>query len=453
MIRKFLLPMLLGMSLNATSSLIGITTYLDTDNVKDKIVCEDGIHCTLSTSLGVKKEYDMQRVFSSYMGLTTYKSTPKGELVLELGYWGYAEHRFFRYEPKYKELLQTKVEYMYDTMNVETGGEAEEKEFKTVRPNLDVSKVLISEKKILAEISKLLGKKIKNAFMFDTQKKYTLTKSNVEAYNNIAYYLNKENIEGVKEMLLAIVKSFPQRAVTYYTLADFYNKHSETIKMKEAYIHYIWHMTKHNRANKIPKSVKKKLNGLGSAVKDLAKNYDYLSFIKWGNLNSDEVKDLALFAESDNGKTKLLIYVYNTKTDKYVFVGESKKLLNTYNHLNMEEDDEDEMPDSIFLSDIVFSDMLTLNFSQVNYHTIFRGVDNQYKFQYRDGKMKCIGAELLSYSRSSGEGEHESRNYFTGKVERYSVVEVHKKVAKSKWSKVKKGKLVNLEEFVYEDAY
>lgn len=454
--RKILLLILLGVSLNATSSLTSIATYLDSDNVYDDIVCEDGIHCLFSTSHGVKREYDMQRVFFSYMGLTTYKDTPKGEMVLELGYLGYAEHRFFRYEPKYKELLQTKVEYYYDTMNVETGGEMKVKEFNTVRPNLDASKVLISDKKILAEISKLLGKKIKNAFMFDTQKKYTLTKSNVEAYNNIAYYLNKENIEGVKEMLLAIVKAFSKRAVTYYTLADFYNKHSETIKMREAYLHYIWLMTKQNRVNKISKSVNKKLNGLSSSVKDLAKNYDYLSFIKWGDINRDEVDDLALFAESDNGETKLLIYVYNTKTDKYVLVGKNEKLPNTYKESKAEEENkesENDMSDTVFLSDITLDKILRLKFSQVNFHTIFRGVDNQYKFQYSNGKMKCIGAELLSYHRASGEGEHESRNYLTGKVESYSVVEVHKKAGKSKWSKVKKGKLVNLEEFVYEDAY
>ena len=146
------------------------------------------------------------------------------------------------------------------------------------------------------------------------------------------------------------------------------------------------------------------------------------------------------------------------KKDKYTLVGKSEKLLNTYHHLNMKdtiesEDEEEEMEDFSFLSDIALSNVLTLKFSQANYHTIFRGVDNQYKFQYRDKKMKCIGAELLSYSRGSGEGEHESRNYLTGKVENYSVVEVHKKVGKSKWRKVKKGKLVNLEEFVYEDAY
>ena len=50
-------------------------------------------------------------------------------------------------------------------------------------------------------------------------------------------------------------------------------------------------------------------------------------------------------------------------------------------------------------------------------------------------------------------GEHESRDYIRGKVENYSVVEVHKKVGKSKWRKVKKSKFFNLEEFVYEDAY
>ena len=64
-----------------------------------------------------------------------------------------------------------------------------------------------------------------------------------------------------------------------------------------------------------------------------------------------------------------------------------------------------------------------------------------------------IGAELFEYSRGSGEGEHESRDYIRGEVENYSVFEVHKKVGKSKWRKVKKNKLVNLEEFVYEDAY
>ena len=455
MIRSSFLVALLSLWLNATSSLTGIELYLDNEN-KGNIACVDGIHCTLSSSaLKTDNHYNMQRVFDSYMGFTRYKNTPKDTIVLELGHWGYAEHRFFKYEPNYKDLFLTKVEYYYNTMNMD-GGETEVKVCQIIRSNLDASKVLISDKKILAVLSQFLGKKLKDEVVFDTQKEYLLTQHNVEAYNNLAYYLNKEGVAGAVQMLLAIVKAFPKRAVTYYTLADFYEKKAEMIKMRDAYIRYVWLMTKEAKSHKIPKKVKEYLNGLYSVVTKVAKEYESLTFLQWGDINKDEVNDLAFFVESESGKTKLMVYLYDAKQEKYRLVGSNSKLLGTYEHLpasKENESDEEMMEDFYFLSSMTFDKILTLKFSQGNYHTIFRGVDNRYKFQYRDNKMKLIGAELFNYGRGTGQGGGESINYLSGKVERYEVEELDKRVGTSKWSKLKKSKLIALEDFLYEDAY
>jgi len=320
----------------------------------------------------------------------------------------------------------------------------------------NASKVLISDKKVLAQVSRFFEKKIKKEIIFDTQKKYLLTQKNVEAYNNIAYYLNEENIEGVETMLHSIIKAFPKRAVTYYTLADFYSKHSKISKMREAYINYIWQMSRQNKVHIVPKKVAKELKELYPIIKDLRRKYDYLSFIKFGDLNKDSVDDLILFVESKKGKTKLLVYIYDTKLNRYTLVETNEYLPPSYatiksqNQVNVKED---EMEDFYFLSNIHLDKLLILSFSQANYHTVFRGIDNKYKFQYRNKKMKLIGAELLNYSRTRGNGIQESINYLSGKKEIYSVVDVHTKKGKSKWRKLQEKKLLNLEEFRYEDVY
>jgi len=262
MIRYGFLIGLLTSVLSATSSLTGISFFVDTKH-KATIECADGIYCTLNSTIGIKNNYNMQRVFDSYMGFTKYKNTPKDSIVLELGHWGYAEHRYFQYEPDYKDLFLTKVEYFYDTMNMD-GGETKVRKPQKVRANLDSSKVIISDKKILAELSRFLRQKLKGEVLFDTQKEYDLTEHNVEAYNNLAYYLNQEKVEGVEEMLLSIVKVFPQRAVAYYTLANYYGRREQRNKKKTAYMQYVFYMTADGKAKKIPKSVK---DSLMSSVK------------------------------------------------------------------------------------------------------------------------------------------------------------------------------------------
>ena len=149
-----------------------------------------------------------------------------------------------------------------------------------------------------------------------------------------------------------------------------------------------------------------------------------------------------------------MVYRYDKKQKKYTLVGTNEKLPSSYAHLPPQnETDEEEMSDYVFLADIKLDRLLTLQFSQINYDTIFRGVDNQYKFQYRDHKMKLIGAELLNYSRARGDGFADSINYLSGKKESYEVVDVDKQVGKSTWRNLKKFKLIELEEFLYDDVY
>ena len=203
-----------------------------------------------------------------------------------------------------------------------------------------------------------------------------------------------------------------------------------------------------NLKNLCKNQIREGLNTLHSDIKVLVKQYDYLTFIQWGDLNKDNIDDLAFFVESEKGKTKLLVYIYNKKEKKYILRGVNDTLPPSYEHLPSVKEFEDYQ----LLSSITIDKLLILKFSKINYHTIFSGVDNQYKFQYRDHKMKLIGAELLEYSRAKGDGFAESINYLSGKKESYEVVDVHKKLGKSKWSKLKKAKLMELEEFLYEDV-
>ena len=462
-LKKLLLTVLLSSNVYATSTPCGIikTLHLDNDTILDKIVCDDGeegteqnefeesdyvaCSCTFSHSQGNDRKYILY--MEPYLGFTKYKETPKDVFVKESGYWGYAQHDYYKYEPQYQEWFSESVEHFYDTMNAETGGTGDSQELIKIRWNLDQTKLLIEDKKILKELSRVLGRTVKKGTLLDVNKEYKLTPKNIEAYNNIAYYANEYGANmAAKSMLERIVKEFPTRAVAYYTLATVYGELTQPYNEKRAYMKYVFYMTAQGKETKIPKIVKKQLGALYAMVHGLAKTYAYLTFVKWGKL--EEIKSLALFAESKKGKTKLLIYRYDEKLKKYDLVGANEKLPVSYEHLSHEE-----KGDISILSHITFDGALWLEFSQINFHTIFRGIDNQYKFQYYDDKMKLIGAELFDYRRATGEGYRKSINYLSGKKESYEVEEMDKRVGKATWGKLKESKLIELEEFLYEVVY
>ncbi|WP_324172504.1 tetratricopeptide repeat protein [Sulfurimonas sp.] len=108
------------------------------------------------------------------------------------------------------------------------------------------------ENKLKSKNSSFYTKKVIN----DTLLKYELSKKNLIAYNNIAYYLEKAKAYPEAIYLLEkILKKYPNRTVAYINLGDAYWGLKNKEKAKQAYSTYIKQMKEKGKDRKIPKVV------------------------------------------------------------------------------------------------------------------------------------------------------------------------------------------------------
>ena len=95
----------------------------------------------------------------------------------------------------------------------------------------------------------------------DFLKKYPLSKNNVTAYNNSAYYLEKKGLYPQSIMISEkIIEKFPTRTVAFINLGDAYWGLGKTEKAKEAYSEYVSQMEAQNKSSKIPPRVLERIN-------------------------------------------------------------------------------------------------------------------------------------------------------------------------------------------------
>ncbi|WP_250253378.1 tetratricopeptide repeat protein [Chryseobacterium sp. Marseille-Q3244] len=97
-------------------------------------------------------------------------------------------------------------------------------------------------KKLYTDLSgyPLLAERFNDAELLDFKKKFLLSQSNVDDYNNIAFVLlNNGNYTGAIELLKQITSKFPNRTVAYLNLADSYWNIGEKDNGKEYYRKYI----------------------------------------------------------------------------------------------------------------------------------------------------------------------------------------------------------------------
>ena len=88
---------------------------------------------------------------------------------------------------------------------------------------------------------------------------FPLTKNNLTAYNDIAYYLEQAgNYDEAHFLLEKIIINYPDRVVAYLNIADVYWALNEKEKANNAYNQYISLMTKDNKTDKIPQRVLKR---------------------------------------------------------------------------------------------------------------------------------------------------------------------------------------------------
>lgn len=86
----------------------------------------------------------------------------------------------------------------------------------------------------------VLSERFNKTGLLDFKKKFSLSQSNVDSYNNIAFaLLNNGNYTGAIELLKEIISKSPNRTVAYLNLADSYWNTGEKENGKEYYKKYI----------------------------------------------------------------------------------------------------------------------------------------------------------------------------------------------------------------------
>ncbi|MDM1553099.1 tetratricopeptide repeat protein [Chryseobacterium indologenes] len=114
-------------------------------------------------------------------------------------------------------------------------------------------------KKFYTDLSSypLLAERFNETELSGFKKKYSLSRTNIDDYNNIAVALsNKGNYKAAIELLKQIISKFPNRAVAYLNLADSYWNIGEKDNGKEYYKKYISLLKSQKKdLNKIPRYI------------------------------------------------------------------------------------------------------------------------------------------------------------------------------------------------------
>ncbi|WP_300689023.1 tetratricopeptide repeat protein [Chryseobacterium sp.] len=117
-------------------------------------------------------------------------------------------------------------------------------------------------KKLYADVSSypLLANSFNESVISDFKKKFALSLSNLDDYNNVAYRLAENgNQKGAIELLQQIINKFPTRAVAYLNIADSYWNIGEKEKAKVNYKKYLSLMKYQKKdLKKIPKYAEKR---------------------------------------------------------------------------------------------------------------------------------------------------------------------------------------------------
>jgi tetratricopeptide (TPR) repeat protein len=128
---------------------------------------------------------------------------------------------------------------------------------------LIVNRDMISEDfKSLKVISNHIRERYFFTYMFSHEdsllilKKFSLSKYNIEEYNNIAYQLEQgKNYSESIYLLEKIIEKFPNRTVAYLNLGDAYIGMKDKVKAKKAYQIYIKQMRQKGLEKQIPKRI------------------------------------------------------------------------------------------------------------------------------------------------------------------------------------------------------
>ncbi|MFZ4927551.1 tetratricopeptide repeat protein [Chryseobacterium sp. Mn2064] len=139
--------------------------------------------------------------------------------------------------------------------------EIDSKGFKSLTffDNIGIIKPYKDIKKLYADVSNypLLAKSFNKSTLSDFRTKFTLSRADLDDYNNIAYTLTENGNYPIGiELLKQIIDKFPARMVAYLNLADSYWALGDKESAKENYSKYLTLMKSQKKElNKIPKYI------------------------------------------------------------------------------------------------------------------------------------------------------------------------------------------------------
>ena len=123
-------------------------------------------------------------------------------------------------------------------------------------PKFTLSEFLLKCKEKNIEVLNSLNEEYINFYL----NKYLLSIKNLTTYNDIAYYLQKKEMNKEAIYLLEkILKKYPNRTVAYYNLGDAYWEIGDKEKAIKAYKTYIEQMKTKGKEKRIPKKIKNRV--------------------------------------------------------------------------------------------------------------------------------------------------------------------------------------------------
>jgi len=294
----------------------------DSDNIEDKIVFNDNgmiMHSSVNGKIEVNCDMDCSEVFhvsSNYICLGML-GTDYGDVSIFK--YSKAHDNWFSYGYISKDVDQFK--HKYDQGVLKESWSLDKKVY-----NVDDKTDLLS---LFANIQKLYNKKafkkLQGLMNGIELKEIKVNKNNVTKYNDIAYYLQKSNINKEALVILKKVIAFDyHRVVAHYNLADVYWALGEKEEALEEYKLYVEQMRKEGKEKRIPNKVLR-LTKEKRISKFIPKGSTFLRVDK-GDLNRDGIEDAILVLEKKDGNRPLLILL-GTKNQTYKLKAQNENIV------------------------------------------------------------------------------------------------------------------------------
>ncbi|SIT13434.1 hypothetical protein SAMN05421786_106139 [Chryseobacterium ureilyticum] len=252
--------------------------FLDNDNIPDKIINDENNIAFIDINrkkikiflnkIPLNHLYD--RAGAGVDNIDIYSNKRQEIQITGNCCVGVSETAYYKYIPKYDNWLLYKTAYIENSANITSNIDIK---YFPYSLGIDDKKYNPNKKKYLEDVA--LSAKVSNRLFNEEFKdfkkndlKYTIedfgellknipiNASNIDKYNNLAYYLSEKDDNISIYLLEQIINKFPERIVAYLNLADSYWNLGEKEKAVKNYQKYVELMKSQNKdLKKIPQRV------------------------------------------------------------------------------------------------------------------------------------------------------------------------------------------------------